>query len=110
MHRFEVTLVFLIFDFGGMSISTARMRPKPEVTSPVDRATTVSHLCSSNIFYLSLSFRRYLQFKFKLRNVNVDRPEATSPFDFLTPIRYRLAVGIFRLSVTVQKLFDFYDL
>jgi hypothetical protein len=41
MYRLKVTPIFLIVDCGEMSISTARERLIPEVTSPVDRATTV---------------------------------------------------------------------
>jgi hypothetical protein len=53
MHRFKVKLAFLVVDFGVMSISTTRGRPRPEVTSSVDIATMVYHSCSSNIFCLS---------------------------------------------------------
>jgi hypothetical protein len=44
---------FLIVDYGGMSISTARGRLTPEVTSPVDRATTVFSSCFVDIYRLS---------------------------------------------------------
>jgi hypothetical protein len=53
MHSLKVTPIFLIVDFGGMSISTARGRPRPEVTSPVDRATTVFYSCFVDIYRLS---------------------------------------------------------
>jgi hypothetical protein len=53
MHRLKVTPIFLIVDYGGMSISTARGRLTPEVTSPVDRATTVFYSCFVDIYRLS---------------------------------------------------------
>jgi hypothetical protein len=40
-------------DFGGMSISNARGRLTPEVTSPADRATTVFSSCFADIYRLS---------------------------------------------------------
>jgi hypothetical protein len=46
--RFKVILVFLIVDYGGMSISSAKRRLRPEVTSPVDGATMVSYSCFSS--------------------------------------------------------------
>jgi hypothetical protein len=45
MHSLKVTSIFLIVDYGGMSISIARGRLTPEVTSPVDRSTTVFYSC-----------------------------------------------------------------
>jgi hypothetical protein len=53
MHRLKVTPIFLIVDYGGMSISTARGRLIPEVTSPVNRATTVFCSCFVDIYRLS---------------------------------------------------------
>jgi hypothetical protein len=53
MHSLKVTPIFLIVDYGGMSISTARGRLTPEVTSPVDRATTVFYSCFVDIYRLS---------------------------------------------------------
>jgi hypothetical protein len=47
-----VVSVFWIFYYGGIAISTARGRARPEVTSPVNRVTMVSYSCSSNIFHL----------------------------------------------------------
>jgi hypothetical protein len=49
MHRFKVILVFVIVDYGEMSVSTARGRLKLEVLSPVDRATTVSYQCPIHV-------------------------------------------------------------
>jgi hypothetical protein len=46
----EVTPIFLIADYGGMSNSTARGRLRPEVTSAVDRATTVFYSCFTDIY------------------------------------------------------------
>jgi hypothetical protein len=36
MHRSKFTLVFLVFDYGVMSVSTTSGRPRREVTSSVD--------------------------------------------------------------------------
>jgi hypothetical protein len=52
MPRLKVTPIFLIVDFGEMSISTAIGRLTPEVTSPVDRATTVFYSCFIDIYRL----------------------------------------------------------
>jgi hypothetical protein len=52
MHSLKVTSIFLIVDYGGMSISTARGRLTPEVTSPVDRVTTVFSSCFVDIYRL----------------------------------------------------------
>jgi hypothetical protein len=53
MHSLKVTPVFLIVDYGGISISTARGRLTPEVTSPVNRATTVFYSCFVDTYRLS---------------------------------------------------------
>jgi hypothetical protein len=53
MHRLKVTPIFLIVDYGGTSISTAMGRLTPEVTSPVDRASTVFFSCYVDIYRLS---------------------------------------------------------
>jgi hypothetical protein len=53
MHSLIVTPIFLIVDYGGISISTARVRLKPNVTSPVDRATTGFYSCFVDIYRLS---------------------------------------------------------
>jgi hypothetical protein len=53
MHSLNVTPTFLIVNYGRMSISTARGRPRPEVTPPVDRATTVFCSCFVDIYRLS---------------------------------------------------------
>ncbi len=50
---FENYTQFLIVDYGGMSISTARGRLTPEVTSPVDGVTTVFYSCFVDIYRLS---------------------------------------------------------
>jgi hypothetical protein len=52
MHSLKVTPIFVIVDYGGISISTARGRLKPKVTSPVDRATTVFYSCFVDIYRL----------------------------------------------------------
>jgi hypothetical protein len=53
MHSLKVTPIFLIVDYGGMSISTARGRLTPEVTSPVDMATPVFYSCFVDIYRAS---------------------------------------------------------
>jgi hypothetical protein len=53
MHSLKVTPIFLIVDYGGISISTARGLLTPEVTSPIDRATTVFYSCFIDIYRLS---------------------------------------------------------
>jgi hypothetical protein len=52
-HSLKVISVFLIVDYGGISISTVRGRLTPEVTSPVDRATTVFYSCFVDIYRVS---------------------------------------------------------
>jgi hypothetical protein len=51
--QFESYTHFLTVDYDGMSISTGRWRLTPEVTSPVDRATTVFSSCFIDIYRLS---------------------------------------------------------
>jgi hypothetical protein len=53
MQSLKVTPIFLIVDYGGISISAARGRLTPEATSPVDRATTVFYSCFVDICRLS---------------------------------------------------------
>jgi hypothetical protein len=53
MHRLKVAPIVLIVDYGGISISTAWGRLIPEVTLPVDRATTVLYSCFVEIYCLS---------------------------------------------------------
>ncbi len=53
MHRLKVTPSFLVVDYGGISISAARGRLTPEVTSPVGGATTVFYSCFVDIYRLS---------------------------------------------------------
>jgi hypothetical protein len=53
MHRLKVIPNFLIVDYGGMWISTARGRLTPEMRSPVDRATTVFYTCFVDNYRLS---------------------------------------------------------
>jgi hypothetical protein len=60
MHRLNVAPIFLIVDYGGMSISTARGRLIPEVTSPVDRATMVFYSCFVDIHRLSCTLSTLL--------------------------------------------------
>jgi hypothetical protein len=60
MHILKVTPIFLIVDYDGISISTARGRLTPEVTSPVDRATTVFYSCFIDIYRLSCTVSKLL--------------------------------------------------
>jgi hypothetical protein len=53
MHRLKVMPSFLIVDYGGMSISTGRGHLRPEMRSPVDRATKVFYSCFVDIYRLS---------------------------------------------------------
>jgi hypothetical protein len=115
MHSLKVTPIFLIVDYGGISISTARGRLTPEVTSPVDRATTVFYSC----------FRRHLPsilYRFDVISAFViaengrktisaargrARPEVKSPFDSLTPIWYRSVLEFFDYLLPVQSYSTF---
>jgi hypothetical protein len=53
MHQWKAILKFLIVYYGGMSISTARGRLRPEVRSPIDRATMVFVSCFADNYRLS---------------------------------------------------------
>jgi hypothetical protein len=53
MHSLKVTPIFLIVDYGGISIAAARGRLTPEMTSPVDKVTTVFYSCFIDIHRLS---------------------------------------------------------
>jgi hypothetical protein len=94
MHRLKVTPIFLIVDYGGMSISAARGRLTPQVTSPVDRATTIFESCFADIYRLSCTVSTLLALlllpnmaerRFRPLGGRV-RPEVKLPFDFLIPI------------------------
>jgi hypothetical protein len=93
---------FLVVGHGGISISSARGRLRPEVTSPVDGAALVSCSCSSDIFCYVVPFRRCDAFRLAknggmttLAAMGRARPEMTSSFDSLTPICYRLPLESF---------------
>jgi hypothetical protein len=53
MHRLKLIPYFLIVAYGGMWILTARWLVRPEMRSPVDRATTVLHACFVDNYRLS---------------------------------------------------------
>jgi hypothetical protein len=53
MHCLKVIPHFMVVDYGGMWISTARGRLRPQVRSPVDRATTVFYSCFVDNYRLS---------------------------------------------------------
>jgi hypothetical protein len=92
-HRLKVKPILLMVDYGGMWISTARGRLTPEVTSPIDRATTVFYSCFvdtyrlsctvSTLFVLLLSAKTAER---RFRPLGGVRPEVKSPFDSMTPI------------------------
>jgi hypothetical protein len=58
--QFESYTHFLSVDYGGISISAARGRLTPEVTSPIDRATTVFYSCFIDIYRLSCTVSKLL--------------------------------------------------
>jgi hypothetical protein len=96
MHRLKVLPTFLIVDYGGMSISTARRRLRPVMTSPVDRATTVFYSCFVDIYRLSCTVSTLLALLLlpqmverQFRPLGRSRPEVTLPFDSLTSTWYR---------------------
>jgi hypothetical protein len=98
MHPLKVTPIFLIVDYGGISISTARGRLTPEETSPVDRATTVflfvfyRHLPS--ILYRFDVISAFVIAENGRKTISAARGRAT-PFDSLTPIWYRSVLEFF---------------
>jgi hypothetical protein len=98
-----------------MSISTARGRLRPEVTSPVDRATTVflfefcRHLPS--ILYCYDVIRAFVIAEKGRKTISAARgrarPEVKSPFDSLTPIWYRSVLEFFDYLLPVQSYSTF---
>jgi hypothetical protein len=94
-YRLEVIPSFLIADYGGMSILTARGRLRPEMRSPVDRATTVFYSCFVDSYRLSCNISTLLAlFLLPKMAERRFRPiggvlEVTSPIDSLTLIWYR---------------------
>jgi hypothetical protein len=115
MHSLKVTPIFLIVDYGGISISTARGRLTPEVTSPVDRATTVFYSCFTDIYRLSCTVSTLLALlllpKMAERRFRPlggrARPEVKSPFDCLTPIWCRSVLEFFDYLLPVQSYSTF---
>jgi hypothetical protein len=122
MHSLKVTPIFLIVDYGGISISTARGRLKPEVTSPVDRATTVFYSCFIDIYRLSCTVLPSILYRFDVISAFViaengrktisaargrARPEVKSPFDSLTPIWYRSVLEFFDYLLPVESYSTF---
>jgi hypothetical protein len=59
LDRLKVAPSFLIFDYGGMSISTVRGRLVLEVTSPVDSATWFSVRVLLSFTVYLVPFQRY---------------------------------------------------
>jgi hypothetical protein len=62
IHRLKNTTIFEIADSGGMSISAARGRLIPEVTSQINRTTTVFYSCFVDIYRLSCTVSTLLAF------------------------------------------------
>jgi hypothetical protein len=108
MHSLKVTPIFLIVDYGGMSISTARGRLTPEVTSPVDRATAVFY---SPILYRFDVISAFVIAENGRKTISAARgrarPEVKSPFDSLTPIWYRSVLEFFDYLLPVQSYSTF---
>jgi hypothetical protein len=116
MHRFKGILVLVIVDYDEMSISTARGCPKPEATSPVDRATTVFACVPATFSVHLIPFRGISGFSLaETGEMSLSdargraAPEVTSPFDSLTPLWFRLAIENFPLSLTFKKFCDSFD-
>jgi hypothetical protein len=115
MHSLKVTPIFVIVDYGGISISTARGRLTPEVTSPVDRATTVFY----SLFYRHLPsilhrfdvISAFVVAENGRKTISAARgrarPEVKSPFDSLTPIWYRSVLEFFDYLLPVQSYSTF---
>jgi hypothetical protein len=102
MHTLKVTPIFFIVDYGGISISTARGRLIPEVTSSVDRATTVFYACFVDIYRLSCTVSTLLALFIAengRKTISVaskrETPEVKSRFDSFTPIWYTSALDFF---------------
>jgi hypothetical protein len=114
MHSLKVTPIFFIVDYGGISISTARGRLTPEVTSPVDRATTVFYSCFIYIYVFLYRFDVISAFVIAENGRKTisaargrARPEVKSPFDCLTPIWYRSVLEFFDYLLPVQSYSTF---
>jgi hypothetical protein len=116
MHNVKVTPIFVIVDYDGISISTARGRLTPEVMSLVDRATTVFYSCFVDIYRLSCTVSTL--FALLLLPKMVDRrfrplggrarPEVKLPLDFLIPIWwYRSVLEFFDYLLPVQSYSTF---
>jgi hypothetical protein len=107
--------MFLIVDYGGMLILTARGRLTPEVTSPVDTATMVFFSCLVNIYHLSCTISTLLAFlilpkmaerPFRPLGGRV-RPQVKSQFDSLALIWYRLAFKFLDYLLPVKSYSTF---
>jgi hypothetical protein len=115
MHSLKVTAIFLIVDYGGMSISTARGRLTPEVTSPVDRVdhgflfVFCRHLPS--ILYRFDVISAFVIAENSRNTISAARgrvrPEVKSPFDSLTRIRYTSALEFFDYLLPVKSYSTF---
>jgi hypothetical protein len=83
-----------------MSLSTARGRSRPEVTSHVDRTTTVFSSCFVESYRLSCTvstlIAHFVLPKFGGRTISAARgrvtPEMKSPFNFLSSILYFMPI------------------
>jgi hypothetical protein len=97
-----------------MSISTARGRLRPEVTSPVDRATTVFSSCFVDIYCLSCTVSTLFAFlllpkmaerRFRPLGDVLDRSETT--VRFLDPDLVRSVLEFFDYLLPIQSYSTF---
>jgi hypothetical protein len=118
MHRLKVTPHFLIVDYGEMWISTAKGRVRPEMRSPVDRATTAFYSCfvdkyclSCNVSTLLAPFshcEKWQKDDFGRYGACLIGSDITSRFP--NPDLVLIVFGILRPSLNDQNLFNIFDL
>jgi hypothetical protein len=118
IHRFKIILVFMIDDYGGITILTAKgvSETGSDVTSRwSDHGFPfVFQQHYQSILYRFFSISGLPPAEYSGISISADRehnrPEMTLPLDSLIPICFRLAVGISHLYRTFQNLFDYFDL
>jgi hypothetical protein len=91
-RRHSVVIIdFWIFQYGEIAFSTARKRPRPEVTSSNDTATMISYWCP-NACFGSIAFASYMRFSSTVKSGDLSisaargraRPEVRSPIESST--------------------------
>jgi hypothetical protein len=115
MHHWKVAPIFLIVDYGGMSISTTRVRLIREMTSPDNRATTIFSTGFVDIYSQPYTVLTLLAFFLIAKNGGKTisaakgrvRPELKSPFALLTPIWYRSVLEFFGYLLPVKSYSTF---